>query len=248
MAIVGTAGVLAISMLRSRARAAPDSVVWRWAVILVIVLVSVLPSLSWMRPGPSIASGELASVGSEIVLPSSVSGELRVLASGSLPGESVAFASYVIGIDGQRIEGSFERSVRRSWRKIGRFYNERASEYHLVDISPGAQRFTLERLEGRLAGGVHVQVFPVHLPIWILWIMILVALALAAAVDVLGRHHGTFAVYAGISLAVGTVARVYATPASALATAIASIVLGVPGGSIVGLSAVALARRLRDVR
>jgi hypothetical protein len=244
MVMAGTAIIAAVSMLRVRPPARGGPRFTRWVAIAAVAAMASVPSITSMLPGSGIVSGQLSMPGEEILL-GDIGGTVRILVSGSLPEGSTAFAGYVLAVGDERIEGNFGRWIRRSWRKMGRFYDERTSAYHALRLAPGARALKLERVDGRLEGGLRVQVFRAHASGWALVVLALAALALAAAMDAVGKHQGTLAVHAGIAIIVGALARSTATPDSALSSAIASVALGTPVGTGVGFVAAWVARQTR---
>lgn len=246
LAVAAMAIVSGASMLRVASAPGPARPAARWAAVAAVVATAAAPAIAAMLPGGGIASGVLRNAGDEILLPEGESGPVRVLVAGKLPGSSITSARYTLAIDGDRIEGTFQRSIRRAWKKMGRFFDERTSEYHPMRVAPGARALTLERVEGRLEDGIHVRVFRIRMPGWLLAFLCMASLALAAAVDALDRRQGIFAVFAGIALATGALTRWTATPDSAFASAVASIAPGVLLGAAAGLAASAVARRVRS--
>jgi hypothetical protein len=244
MVMAGTAIITAVSMLRVPLSAETDPTLTRWVAIAAVAAMTSVPAITSMLPGAGVISGQLSKVGDKILL-GGLTGSVRILVSGSLPGGSTAYAGYVLAAGGERIEGSFERSIRRSWHKMGRFYDARTSEYHALRLAPGAQALELVRVDGRFEGAIRVRVFRAYARGWVLVLLSVASLALAAALDAIGKHQGTFAVHAGIGIIVGALARWTATPESALASAISSVALGTPLGTVAGSAAAGIARRMR---
>ena len=242
LVVVGAIVVLAGSMLLALPRDGRRVTVARWTAAGAVVVIAGVPATAAIAPGRSAASGELRKVGDEILLPRGVGGRLRLLVSGSLPGESMAGASYVVTINGERIEGTFERTIRSSWKKMGRFTNEHSSEYHALRAPLGARALALERLDGPLTDGLRVRVFREYVPAWLIGAFMAGALALAAFVDAAGKHQGVLAAYAGMALLFGALTRSVATPAATFSTIVVSLVLGVPFGAAAGLAVSVIAR------
>ena len=241
----GVTIISAAAMLRTLPRQGRAPAAARWAAVAALAATAASPAIASMLPGAGIASRVLRQQGDELLLPEGEIGLVRILVTATLPGNSTASAGYTLVIDGKRIEGTFERSIRRAWRKMGRFLDERTSAYHSVRVAPDMRALTLERVKGRLEDGLHVRIFRARAPSWVFALLGVASLALATAVDVTDKRQGMFAMYAGIALVVGALARWNATPESAFASAVASLILGVPLGTAAGLAAYALAGRVR---
>jgi hypothetical protein len=222
------------------------------AVAAALTLVSVLvPALATVHPGEPLFSGELQEVNETVPVPSTISGDLRLLVSGSLPQVGEPSVNFTLVGPADPIEGRLQRTF--SYARVGRSGRERVAHDHTADfyparIPPGTTAIKLDRLQGTLASPLRVSAYREPLPLpGGPWILAVVTILVASLADARLGLKNDLSVWSGMALAFGLLVTYNATPATAFGPAFGGVILGAMVGSLAGWITGALARRLVPV-
>lgn len=237
------AAVVAAVVAVTTARALLDAVrapAARAATILLGLFtfaLTVAPVLGSVLPGSAVAQGELRELGDSVSLPEDAAGPVRIWLHGAIGGNGPSAVDVELSADQSTVEGHLERTTRRA--RVGRrgrttVTNERNSDLLSATLEAGSRKLTLTRVDGPLAGSLQVRLF--HDP-WPLPLDVVVACLVLLAVAALGARAGarsTPAPIAGIGLAFGVAAYLWATPDNAVRPEIGALVVGGLLGAVAG--------------
>jgi hypothetical protein len=212
------------------------------AVLAALLCIGGAFGAAW--PGAPLAEGEIARAGEALPLPAGLSGRVKVLVHAGLPAGGTPQVDFRLGGTVEPLTGRVERTV--SSVRVGR--GGRANVAHDINetwahgtLAPGATALTLERLNGPVAGTLHVAVFQDLMPPVIFWALAALAL-LAAAVAESRMTRGSVAALCGMALAYGLLVAWNATPSQAVGTSVGAILLGGLSGALAGGLAALLAK------
>jgi hypothetical protein len=204
---------------------------------LVTFALTVAPVLDSVLPGSAVAQGELREPGDSVSLPEDAAGPVRIWLHGAIGGNGPSAVDVELSAETSIVEGHLERTTRQA--RVGRrgratVTNERNSDLLSATLDAGSRKLTLTRVKGPLAGSLHVRLF--HDP-WPLPLDALVGCLVLLAVAALGARAGarsTPASIAGIGLAFGAAAYLWATPDNAVRPEIGALVVGGLLGALAG--------------
>ncbi len=216
------------------------------AALLVLSAVA-LPSLATVHPGTPLFAGELEKVSDALAIPATVSGRVRLLVSGQLAEQGEPAVTYTLTGTEEPLEGRLERTF--SYARVGRsgrarVAHDRTGDMFTARIPAGAAALTLDRMQGRAVGPLHVAVYRDPIPVpGGAWILALLATALAAAVDARLARKNELGVAAGMAVAFALLVTYNATPSASVGPTVGGIVLGAILGSLAGWLVELLVRR-----
>ena len=210
-------------------------------------LLCALSAVSAVVPGPPAAQGEVSRVGDRIELPPGSLGagsRLRLLVHAPLPPGGTPVVEFRFTGGAGPLEGKVERTV--SYARVGRggraaVAHDRNEVWVHGTVGAGVTALTLDRVDGAVAGPLHVAVHGEWLSPLALWLGSLLVLAVAAVWDARLRG-GHFAALAGMALAYGLLVQGNATPSAAVGTSIGAVLLGALAGAMAGGLMALLAR------
>ncbi len=217
------------------------------AAAILTLVVTVVPALQAILPGPPLLGGDVGIEGETIPVPAGIGGRVRLLVAGRLKEGGEPQVTFAFTGTREPIEGKLERTT--SYARVGRLGRERVTHDHTSDwyegvLSPGATALRLARLQGQLGGRLQVLVYRDWLPHGLQTIAALAVLLLAAVADARAGVKGSSAVDSGMSLAFGLLVSFNATPASAVGPAVGGVILGAMGGALAGAVADWIGRKL----
>lgn len=243
---VATLGTL-VAMVARMARKGGMRWQERWAWTAAVFLVSVMPLLASIHPGPTLARGTLAVEGASLVLGSDRATRTIVSVTADLPEErSVAFT---LRAGATLTEGTLSRGTAR-WVTGGEsrhYHEDRTSVLLDVALPAGVRRLELERV-GIRGVPLQVTVYASMLPAYVLLVAglsVLVAFGWRMA-PTGGDRDAVMG--AALSVVAGIGAGAIATPERALAPVLAGLLLGLVFGLPLGAAVASAASWLRRLR
>ena len=229
-------------------RRAPATRAVAAAAAALTLVATVLPALRTVNPGDPLLTGEAQSVGDTIPVPAGVSGPVRLLVFGRLAERGEPSVAFTLGGTQEPVEGRLERTY--GYARVGRGGRARVAHDHTADFYParipgGTRALELRRLQGQLAGPLHVEAFREPIPLaGGPWVLAGLALLAASFADARLGLRNNLAVAAGMAVAFGLLVTYNATPAAAVGPSVGGIILGALCGSLAGWIVGALVRRL----
>jgi len=234
------------------ARPAADRSAGRSGAVLLVVaavlsfLVAAVPALEAVHPGEPVFVAEFEREDQSASLPEGTGGRVLLLVSAPLGSAGEPQVTFRLGGFAEPVEGRLERTF--GYARVGRGGRARVSHDHDADwfeakIPSGSREIRLERLQGRVAGGLRVTVYRDWLPRAAAWVLSLLVLFLAAAGEVRAGRDAGSTIAAGVALGFGLVVAYNVTPAQAVVPSLWAIVLGAIAGAPAAVIVRMLVRR-----
>lgn len=210
-------------------------------------LAGALPALQAVHPGEPQVVAEFTKVGDVQAIPAGGGGEVLLLVSTRLGGSAEPVVNFRLGGFDAQVEGELRRTT--GFARVGRGGSTKVSHDHDSDwftaaLPAGAKEIRLERVQGLAAAPLRIEVHRAWLPRWLVAVLSLLALLLAAAGEVRCRRDSGAAIAAGVAVGFGFVVSRNVTPAHAVVPALWSIVLGAIAGAPVAVLLRMALRRL----
>ncbi|HVP66423.1 MAG TPA: hypothetical protein VMT17_04090 [Anaeromyxobacteraceae bacterium] len=210
-------------------------------------LVAAVPALEAVHPGDPDFVAEFEREDQAASLPEGMGGRVLLLVSAPLGGAGEPQVNFRLSGFSDPVEGRLERTF--GYARVGRSGRARVAHDHDADwfearIPAGAKEIRLERLQGRVAGGLRVSVYRDWLPRAAAWVLSLLVLVLAALGEVRAGRDAGSTIAAGVALGFGLVVSYNVTPAQAVVPSLWAIVLGAIAGAPAAVLVRMLVRRL----